>query len=123
MIWYSHVNTVRNLCSEELIGAHLRLHQIESHGCPTTIMAIINRAILSLVLLLSVSTFLFAHSSEAFKGPKITHQVRRITQVSTTDGVGLAHRRTSSRCILISNMEGSRWEGLLWACTERLCPR
>ena len=78
---------------------------------PAVMMASINRAILSLVLLFSVSTFLFARSAEAYKGPKITHQVRLISQASPTDGVGLAHRRTSSRCILMSNMEGSRWEG------------
>jgi len=48
---------------------------LETHSIPPSTMASIQRLIISVLLILTFAFVFFAQSSEAQKGPKITHKV------------------------------------------------
>ena len=83
------------------------------------VMATLQRTIISLLIVLTAAFLFFAQTSEAAKGPKITHKVDQVTFMFET----FEAKRLLSRCTLTLNMATSLSDGLSWDSTERRLQR
>ena len=84
---------------------------------PTSIMASIQRYVITLLLMLTFTFVYFAQTGEAAKGPKITNKV------SFEGSVRVLCLTLLNRSTLTSPTETSRLVASSWVYTARLCPR